>query len=335
MNINVYYNPKENVYIGIGSFPSQGNGVYVAVLEYSNSNRDFQLDNSADDIDLRVMGRDIVRIGNNEKRMTDFELFKMAKDNFIADDLYMMSTVDFVSIGSCNEDTLRNFIEANYEDRLGLTHFADAQSEHKTLTINESWEPRCSPEELDAKALAIYNQELGFREATIAFYKEFNVGELYELYKLCQITPENPFGRSYDDELFDAIGSVVDDKGKYLTDIFYDKIMDEKYTQPAMVLVNECKEAFANGDMALAYDKWCKVHDLTWPDGIANANKDFQNKMFEIHSHCMENFTNEEVYAISDYGKHHSYSLADQITSAQDEKQEPETNNAKVQQQEL
>lgn len=203
------------------------------------------------------------------------------------------------------------------------------------FTINESWEPRYSPEELDNKALAIYDQELGFREATAAFYKEFNVGELYELYKLCQITPENPFGRSYDDELFDAIDSVVDDKGKYLTDIFYDKIMDEMYTQPAMVFVNECKEAFANGDMALAYDKWCKVHDITWPNGIANANKGFQDKMFEIHSHCMENFTNEEVYAISDYGKHHSYSLADQIASAQDDKQEPETNNTKVQQQEL
>lgn len=207
------------------------------------------------------------------------------------------------------------------------------------FTINESWEARYTPEELDKKADVIYdavaNGELDFGEAIAAFYNEFNVGELYELYKLCQITDENPFGRSYDDELFDALDCVADDKGKHLTDIFYDKIMDEMYTQPAMVFVNECKEAFANGDMALAYEKWCKVNDVTWPDGISKANDRFKSKMFEIHSECMDNFTDEEVYAITDYGKHRAYSLAEQISSAQDEKQEPTNTDEKVHQQEL
>ena len=36
-------------------------------------------------------------------------------------------------------------------------------------------------------------------------WSEFTDDELMELAKLCQITKDNPFGRSYDDEVFDEI----------------------------------------------------------------------------------------------------------------------------------
>jgi hypothetical protein len=36
-------------------------------------------------------------------------------------------------------------------------------------------------------------------------WSEFTDEELLKLANLCQITKENPFGRSYDDEVFDEI----------------------------------------------------------------------------------------------------------------------------------
>lgn len=36
-------------------------------------------------------------------------------------------------------------------------------------------------------------------------WSEFTDDELMELAKLCQITKDNPFGRCYDDEVFDEI----------------------------------------------------------------------------------------------------------------------------------
>lgn len=56
-------------------------------------------------------------------------------------------------------------------------------------------------ETLDARAEALYEQEVGWRE----FAQEFTTEELTRLADLCQIQRDGSGGRSYDDEVFDAL----------------------------------------------------------------------------------------------------------------------------------
>ena len=57
-------------------------------------------------------------------------------------------------------------------------------------------------------------------------FSVFNNGELYQLYKLCLLTPDNPFGRSYDDEVFDEIDNR-EFEGRKLIEVFKDKYTEE------------------------------------------------------------------------------------------------------------
>lgn len=58
--------------------------------------------------------------------------------------------------------------------------------------------------------------------------------------------------------------------------------------------VTECKEAFAKGDLAKAYSLWCKIYE---------EFDDDQEGLFK----AMTEFTNEEVYGITDYGREKYY----------------------------
>ena len=55
-----------------------------------------------------------------------------------------------------------------------------------------------SIKELDSIAQWLYDNR-------VDEWSEFSDDELLQLAKLCQITKENPFGRDYDDEVFDEI----------------------------------------------------------------------------------------------------------------------------------
>lgn len=55
-----------------------------------------------------------------------------------------------------------------------------------------------SIKELDSIAQWLYDNR-------VDEWSEFTDDELMELAKLCQITKDNPFGRDYDDEVFDEI----------------------------------------------------------------------------------------------------------------------------------
>lgn len=57
---------------------------------------------------------------------------------------------------------------------------------------------------LDARARALYDAEAGWREFAAAFTFE----ELEQLATLCQIQPDGSGGRSYDDEVFDALSTM-------------------------------------------------------------------------------------------------------------------------------
>lgn len=55
-----------------------------------------------------------------------------------------------------------------------------------------------SIKELDSIAQWLYDNR-------VDEWSEFSDDELLQLAKLCQITKDNPFGRDYDDEVFDEI----------------------------------------------------------------------------------------------------------------------------------
>ena len=55
-----------------------------------------------------------------------------------------------------------------------------------------------SIKELDSIAQWLYDNR-------VDEWSEFSDDELLQLAKLCQITKESPFGRDYDDEVFDEI----------------------------------------------------------------------------------------------------------------------------------
>lgn len=57
---------------------------------------------------------------------------------------------------------------------------------------------------LDITAETLYDREVGWR----GFAAEFTVAELEQLATLCQITPQGG-GRSYDDEVFDALAHMA------------------------------------------------------------------------------------------------------------------------------
>lgn len=55
-----------------------------------------------------------------------------------------------------------------------------------------------SIKELDSIAQWLYDNR-------VDEWSEFSDDELLQLAKLCQITKDNPFGRNYDDEVFDEL----------------------------------------------------------------------------------------------------------------------------------
>lgn len=146
-----------------------------------------------------------------------------------------------------------------------------------------TYEVRYSVEELEKQAMELY-------KAKDRDFSQFTNGELYELYKVCLLTPENPHGRSFDDEVFDEMGYRTKN-GKDLSEEFLNKYEKEIALGKALVLTDEIKSRYANGDISGAYEKWVELHD-----SLITEN-------FEIYAECIEKFSNDEVYRITDYGK--------------------------------
>lgn len=91
--------------------------------------------------------------------------------------------------------------------------------EERNHSYDPSFEVRYSVEELEAQAEALY-------DARNRNFGQFTNGELYELYKMCLLTPENPHGRSFDDEVFDEIDRRQYE-GRDLIETFKDKYTEE------------------------------------------------------------------------------------------------------------
>lgn len=73
----------------------------------------------------------------------------------------------------------------------------------------------------------------------------------------------------------------------------YDEIMSS-----ANELVEKVKEAYDNGDIASANQNWNKIFDLIVPEGAPDMEE-----RYSVLNEVMENFSDQEVYDITNYGK--------------------------------
>lgn len=74
-------------------------------------------------------------------------------------------------------------------------------------------------------------------------------------------------------------------------------------------LVDKCKKAYKEKDLTSAYKFWEKIYDIL--DERLNkfdiANDEKRNKCYQEFNKYMKQFTDDEVYTITDYGKQQAY----------------------------
>ena len=74
-------------------------------------------------------------------------------------------------------------------------------------------------------------------------------------------------------------------------------------------LVNVCKKAYADKDMGLAYKFWCDIHDILDKklDEVEKYDDENRHKCYQEFHDFMQQFTDDEVFGITDYGKEKAY----------------------------
>lgn len=73
-------------------------------------------------------------------------------------------------------------------------------------------------------------------------------------------------------------------------------------------LVDKCKSAYANKDLKLAWELWEKLNTIVDKlETIDIADDKGKKAVWEEYHSYMGQFTNEEVYGITDYGKQKAY----------------------------
>lgn len=74
-------------------------------------------------------------------------------------------------------------------------------------------------------------------------------------------------------------------------------------------LVDKCKKAYKEKDLTSAYEFWGKIYDIL--DERLNKfdieNDEERNKCYQEFNKYMKQFTDDEVYTITDYGKQQAY----------------------------
>ena len=73
-------------------------------------------------------------------------------------------------------------------------------------------------------------------------------------------------------------------------------------------LVDECKKAYADNDLSKAWTLWEQINDILLTlDEFEEDDKVNRHFVWETYDKYMKQFTNEEVYGITDYGKRLAY----------------------------
>ena len=74
-------------------------------------------------------------------------------------------------------------------------------------------------------------------------------------------------------------------------------------------IVNKCTDAFAKGNIELASEYWCKLYDKLEREEAKLDKDDYEGKhlLFRKFAVYMRQFTDKEVYTITDYLKEKYY----------------------------
>lgn len=73
-------------------------------------------------------------------------------------------------------------------------------------------------------------------------------------------------------------------------------------------LVDKCRKAYADKNLELAWKLWEDIHTIICElDTIDIADDEKRKAVWEKYHSYMEQFTNDEVYGITDYGKQKAY----------------------------
>ena len=70
-------------------------------------------------------------------------------------------------------------------------------------------------------------------------------------------------------------------------------------------LIDKCRKYYRKKDLKNAYQYWCKIHDLLLNklDSFDKYDEKNVNKCYQEFYNYMRQFTDDEVYDITDYGK--------------------------------
>lgn len=72
-------------------------------------------------------------------------------------------------------------------------------------------------------------------------------------------------------------------------------------------LITECKQAYKDRNMLVAYSKWTAIHSLLEQELDKCNNEEERYKKYNEFHQAMSEFTNDEVYGITDWGKEKAY----------------------------
>ena len=74
-------------------------------------------------------------------------------------------------------------------------------------------------------------------------------------------------------------------------------------------LVDKCKQAYKDNRLDNAWEYWCGIHDILdkkWKE-LGTDDKTNRYKCYQEFHDYMQQFTDDEVYTITDYGKQKAY----------------------------
>lgn len=122
------------------------------------------------------------------------------------------------------------------------------------------------------------------------------------------VTFTNSAPELYEEDLLEVLRQVRAEYSNGDLEESYNLV--ESLETDAQDLVDRCKEAYANNDLKTANELWTKLYDLFIPENeeeFRALSDEERTHRFATQQKFMDQFTDEEVYAITDYGKRKEY----------------------------
>lgn len=186
-------------------------------------------------------------------------------------------------------------------------------SEDSVLGLHNSWIGSSSLMEiaLEKPFVVPTSDIMKVRPDGVSGSGDYSVGDVYG----GSVSNENS-SVSFTDEAPELVEENLEETLNYVKTELLDNDLNESLElsddieAQAQNIVNGCKEAYANNDLETAYDLWSQLYDLFIPESeeeFRALSDEERTHRFVTQQKFMDQFTDEEVYAITDYGKRKEY----------------------------